>query len=125
MEKKRVKRDYFEMIKVICKDNEDIVNFCDHEIELLNRKNARGGATKTQVENAKVAEMLIAELAKIGKAVTITDLMNMSDTVKEYRLENGRPLSNQKISAILKQQVDAGKVVKVIDKKKSFFSVAD
>ena len=125
MEKKRVKRDYFEMIKVICKDNEDIVNFCDHEIELLNRKNARGGATKTQVENAKVAEMLIAELAKIGKAVTITDLMNMSDTVKGYRLENGNPLSNQKISAILKQQVDAGKVVKVTDKKKSFFSVAD
>ena len=125
MEKKRVKRDYFEMIKVICKDNEDIVNFCDHEIELLNRKNARGGATKTQVENAKVAEMLIAELAKIGKAVTITDLMNMSDTVKGYRLENGNPLSNQKISAILKQQVDTGKVVKVTDKKKSFFSVAD
>lgn len=125
MEKKRVKRDYFEMIKVICKDNEDIVNFCDHEIELLNRKNARGGATKTQVENAKVAEMLIAELAKIAKPVTITDLMNMSDTVKEYRLENGNPLSNQKISAILKQQVDAGKVVKVTDKKKSFFSVAD
>ena len=125
MEKKRVKRDYFEMIKVICKDNEDIINFCDHEIELLNRKNARGGATKTQVENVKVAEMLIAELAKIGKAVTITDLMNMSDTVKNYRLENGNPLSNQKISAILKQQVDTGKVVKVTDKKKSFFSVVD
>ena len=125
MEKKRVKRDYFEMIKVICKDNEDIVNFCDHEIELLNRKNTRGGVTKTQVENAKVAEMLIAELAKIGKAVTITDLMNMSDTVKGYRLENGNPLSNQKISAILKQQVDTGKVVKVTDKKKSIFSVAD
>ena len=125
MANKKVKRDYFEMIKVICKDNEDIVNFCDHEIELLNRKNAKGGATKTQVENAKVAEMLVNELVKLGKAVTITDLMNMSDTVKEYRLENGNPLSNQKISAILKQQVETGKVVKVTDKKKSFFSVAD
>ena len=125
MANKKVKRDYFEMIKVICKDNEDIVNFCDHEIELLNRKNAKGGATKTQVENAKVAEMLVNELVKLGKAVTITDLMNMSYTVKEYRLENGNPLSNQKISAILKQQVETGKVVKVTDKKKSFFSVAD
>ena len=125
MEKKRVKRDYFEMIKAICKDNEDIVNFCDHEIELLNRKNAKGGATKTQVENAKVAEMLVNELVKLGKAVTITDLMNKSDTVKNYRLENGNPLSNQKISAILKQQVEAKKVIKVTDKKKSFFSVAD
>lgn len=125
MEKKRVKRDYFEMIKVICKDNEDIVNFCDHEIELLNRKNAKGGATKTQVENAKVAEMLVNELVKLGKAVTITDLMNKSDTVKNYRLENGNPLSNQKISAILKQQVEAKKVIRATDKKKSFFSVAD
>ena len=123
--KKVTKREYFEMIKGICGDNQDIVNFCNHEIELLERKNSKGGATKTQTENAKVAEMLIAELVKIGKPVTITDLMNTSDTVKEYRLENGNSLSNQKISAILKQQVDAGKVVKVTDKKKSLFSVAD
>ena len=125
MEKKRVKRDYFEMIKVICKDNEDIVNFCDHEIELLNRKNSKNGATKTQVENAKVATILIEELVKLAKPVTITDLMNESDVIKEYRLENGNLLSNQKISAIFRQQVEAGKIIKVTDKKKSYFSVAD
>ena len=126
MENKKVtKREYFEMIKGICGDNQDIVNFCNHEIELLERKSSKGGATKTQTENVKVAEMLIAELAKIAKPVTITDLMNTSDIVKEYKLENGNSLSNQKISAILKQQIDAGKVVKVTDKKKSLFSVAD
>ena len=125
MEKKITKREYFEMIKGICGDNQDIVNFCNHEIELLERKSSKGGATKTQTENVKVAEMLIAELVKIAKPVTITDLMNTSDIVKEYKLENGNSLSNQKISAILKQQVDAGKVVKVTDKKKSLFSVAD
>ena len=125
MENKKVtKREYFEMIKGICGDNQDIVNFCNHEIELLERKSSKGGATKTQTENVKVAEMLIAELTKIAKPVTITDLMNTSDIVKEYKLENGNLLSNQKISAILKQQVDAGKVVKVTDKKKSLFSVA-
>ena len=126
MENRKVtKREYFEMIKGICGDNQDIVNFCNHEIELLERKSSKGGATKTQTENVKVAEMLIAELAKIAKPVTITDLMNTSDIVKEYKLENGNSLSNQKISAILKQQVDAGKVVKVTDKKKSLFSIAD
>ena len=126
MENKKVtKREYFEMIKGICGDNQDIINFCNHEIELLERKSSKGGATKTQTENVKVAEMLIAELIKIAKPVTITDLMNTSDIVKEYKLENGNSLSNQKISAILKQQVDAGKVVKVTDKKKSLFSVAD
>ena len=126
MENKKItKREYFEMIKSICGDNQDIINFCNHEIELLERKSSKGGATKTQTENVKVAEMLIAELVKIAKPVTITDLMNTSDIVKEYKLENGNSLSNQKISAILKQQVDAGKVVKVTDKKKSLFSVAD
>lgn len=125
MEKKMTKKEMFEMIKGICGDNTDIVNFCDHEIELLNKKNAKGGSTKTQQENVKVADMLIDELAKVGTPVTITDLMNNSEIIKAYRLENGNPLSNQKISAIFKQLVDGGKIVKVTEKKKSYFSVAD
>ena len=128
MENKKItKNEYFEMIKKIeeVKNNPELVMFIEHEQELLKRKSSKGGATKTQTENIKVAEMLIAELAKIAKPVTITDLMNTSDIIKEYKLENGNSLSNQKISAILKQQVDVGKVVKVTDKKKSLFSVAD
>lgn len=123
--KKLTKRDYFEMIKGICGDREDIINFCDHEIELLSRKNSKAGATKTQKENEKVAEMLVAELAKATEPTTITDLMNNSEVVKAYRLENGNPLSNQKISAIFKQLVDNKTIVKVTNKKKSYFSVAD
>lgn len=122
---KLTKRDYFEMIKGICGDREDIVNFCNHEIELLNKKNSKTVATKTQLENAKVAEMLVAELVNMGKPVTITDLMNASNTIKDFRLENGNPLSNQKISAIFKQLVDNKTLVKVVDKKKSYFSIAD
>ena len=125
MEKKITKKEMFEMIKGICGDNPDIVDFCDHEIELLNKKNAKGGSTKTQQENAKVADMLIDELAKFENPVTITDLMNNSEIIKAYRLENGNPLSNQKISAIFKQLVDGGKIVKVTEKKKSYFSLAD
>ena len=123
--KKLTKKDYFEMIKGICGDREDIVNFCDHEIELLSRKNSKSVTTKTQKENIQVAEMLIEELAKVGTAITITDLMNKSEVIKAYKLENGNTLSNQKISAIFKQLVDTNKIVKVTDKKKSYFSIAD
>ncbi len=123
--KKVTKRDYFEMIKGICGDREDIVNFCNHEIELLSRKNSRSGATKTQKENLIVAEMLTQELAKINKPTTITDLMNASDTIQNYTLENGNKLTNQKISAIFKQLVENKTIVKVVDKKKSYFSIAD
>lgn len=125
MEKRLTKKDYFEMIKGVCADRTDIIDFCNHEIELLSRKNSKSGATKTQKENEIVANMLVEELAKVGKPITITDLMNTSDTIKNYTLENGNNLTNQKISAIFKQLKDSHKIVKVVDKKKSYFSIGE
>ena len=123
MEKKLTKKEMFEMIKGVCADRTDIVDFCNHEIELLSRKNSKSGATKTQKENEIVANMLVEELAKIGKPITITDLMNTSETVKNYTLENGNNLTNQKISAIFTQLKDNHRIVRVVDKKKSYFSI--
>lgn len=123
--KKLTKRDYFTQLRGIVADSPELVAFIDHELELLDRKNSKSTQTKTQVENAKVAEMLVDELAKIGEPVTITDLMAKSEIVKDYVLENGNNLTNQKISAIFKQLVDTNKIVKVTNKKKSYFSVAD
>lgn len=125
MEKRLTKKDYFEMIKGVCADRTDIIDFCNHEIELLSRKNSKSGATKTQKENEIVANMLIEELAKVGKPITITDLMNTSEIVKGYVLENGNHLTNQKISAIFTQLKENHKIVKVVDKKKSYFSIGE
>ena len=125
MEKKLTKKDYFEMIKGVCADRTDIVDFCNHEIELLSRKNSKSGATKTQKENEIVANILIEELAKVGKPITITDLMNTSDTIKNYTLENGNNLTNQKISAIFTQLKDNHRIIRVVDKKKSYFSIGE
>lgn len=125
MEKRLTKKDYFEMIKGVCADRTDIVDFCNHEIELLSRKNSKSGATKTQKENEIVANMLVEELTKVGKPITITDLMNTSEIVKGYTLENGNNLTNQKISAIFKQLVESQRIVKVVDKKKSYFSIGE
>ena len=125
MEKRLTKKDYFEMIKGVCADRADIVDFCNHEIELLSRKNSKSGATKTQKENEIVANMLVEELAKVGKPITITDLMNTSEIIKGYTLENGNNLTNQKISAIFKQLVENQKIVKIVDKKKSYFSIEE
>lgn len=105
--------------------NEEYVTELNKIITQLEKKNAKGGTTKTQKENEIVANMLVEELEKVGKPITITDLMNTSEVVKEYRLENGNALSNQKISAIFKQLVENKTLVKVIDKKKSYFSIAE
>ena len=121
--KKLTKKDYFGMIREIVIDNPELVAFVDHEVELLTRKNSGNSQSKTQKENEVVAKMLVEELTKIAKPVTITDLMTSSDVVKGYVLENGNHLTNQKISAIFKQLTESNQIVKVTDKKKSYFSV--
>lgn len=123
--KKLTKKDYFAQIRAIVINDPELVAFVDHEVELLTKKNTGNSQTKVQKENETVKTMLVDELAKIGRAVTITELMNESPVVKEYTLENGNKLTNQKISAIFKQLVDAKELVKVTDKKKSYFSIAE
>lgn len=123
--KKVTKREYFAQLREVVADNPELVAFIDHEVELLNKKNSGNSQTKTQKENAVIAEMLVEELAKAGKPITITDLMNESEVIQNYVLENGNKLTNQKISAIFKQLGEANRIVKVTDKKKSYFSVAD
>ena len=123
--KKVTKREYFAQLREVVADNPELVAFIDHEVELLNKKNSGTSQTKTQKENVVIAEMLVEELAKAGKPITITDLMNESEVIQNYVLENGNKLTNQKISAIFKQLGEANRIVKVTDKKKSYFSVAD
>ena len=123
MANKKVKRDYFMEIREIVKDNAELVAFIDHELELIARKNTGNTQTKVQKENVEIAEMLLKELAKTEKT-TITDLMNKSEVIQNYTLENGNKLTNQKISAIFKQQLEAGKITKIVEKKKSYFAIA-
>ena len=123
--KKLRKVDYFAQLKEIVKGNAELSAFIDHEMELLTRKNSGNGQTKTQKENEVVCDMLVNELAKIAKPITVTDLMTTSEVVKNYVLENGNHLTNQKITALFKQLVESNKIVKVTDKKKSYFSVSE
>ena len=51
-----------------------------------------------------------------GKA-TVSDIEKNSEELAEY--------SNQKLSALVKQLVDNGEVTKTVDKKKSYFEVAE
>ena len=59
-EKKITKRERFEQIKALVADNPDLVEFIDHEIDLLARK-ASKSATQTPAQKDSIA---IAELIK-------------------------------------------------------------
>ena len=122
--KKVTKKEYFAQLREIVKDNAELVAFIDHEVELLTKKNSGNSQTKVQKENEKLCDMLVNELAKVGKPISITDFMTSSEVVKNYVLENGNHLTNQKISALLKQLVESNKVVRTEEKKKAYFSIA-
>lgn len=124
MTEKKTKKMFYNEIAELGRelDRPDLVEFANHEIELLERKNSSKGATKTQVENEKVMEIIFNELKALARPVTVSDLMEESETIKNYVLENGDPLRNQKISALLKKLVDSNRVIKSISGKKSYFS---
>lgn len=118
MSEKRVfKKDYLGELRVLSEEagRTDLVEFCDKEIErLANRKVAQ---TKNQKDNEVIKEVMLEILAGLDEAVTVTDFIKADERMAEY--------SNQKVSALMKQLVDAGKVTKATEKKKSYFKLAD
>lgn len=119
--KKITKKDLFNEVIKLAQENgrNDLVNFAQHEIDLLNSKKSSNTMTATQKANEEIKVVILEELAKLNVPMTITDFLNTSEKVNT--LVNG---SNQKTSALMKQLVDNKAVVKTVDKKKSYFSVA-
>lgn len=109
--KKMTKKQYFGVLLELVKGNEDLENFINHEIELLEKKSTSGTKTKNQVENESIKEEIVNALVELGRAVTVSELM----TKVAY--------SNQKLSALLKQLVEDNKVERIEDKRKTYFKV--
>lgn len=120
MANKITKAQMFTMIKALdeVQANPDMVAFIDHELELLSKKAGNKKPTKTQEENVKLKDIILEVLTNVG--ATVTEIQNRDERLKEY---NGVTISNQKISALLKQMCDDGQVVKIVEKKKSYFSL--
>ena len=120
MTKKMTKKEMFAVVRgiVVASENctEEVLAFIDHEVELLERKKSSSAKTKTQVENEKVMDLIVQELSLHDKPLTVTELMQTSSLTG---------LSNQKLSALLRLLKEEGKVVKTIDKKKSYFSLGE
>ena len=116
MANKKTKREFFGEIREIVKENTELVAFIDHELELLDKKtNAK--STKVNTEQVELMGKIVNALNKIGRSVTISELQKENAEMAEY--------SNQKLSAMLKKLVDNKQVTKMIDKKKSYFMVAE
>lgn len=133
MTNKITKKEFFGMLKAVVEGCEpanmaELVGFIDHEVELLDKKasSRKAGTGKKATENNNITAVIVEELRKIGKS-TITDLLKKSEVLTNYVTEDGKSLSNQKISALLKPLYSGENptVIRTIEKKSTFFQVAE
>ena len=123
--KKITKKDMFnEIIKMMNGEQmsvstQAVIDFANHEIELLNKKSSSssGKPTKTQIENEGYKEVILEALATADKPMTISELMEYADGLAG--------LKNQRVSALMTQLKNAGKVIRTEEKKKAYFSLAE
>lgn len=116
MANKMTKVEMFEAIKAVeaVANNEAMVDFINHEIELLNKKATNKKATKTQEENVGYKALIKEVLADADVGLTVTEIQARNETLGG--------LSNQRVSALLRQMIP-DEVVKTMDKKKAYFAL--
>ena len=113
---KVTKKDRFNQLLAISEvaNNEALVEFINHEIELLTRKNSsEKKPTAAQLENEKTAEVVLATLVENGNGMTVTEIIKANKDLSEF--------TNQKITAILRNLISADKVERIEDKRKTYF----
>ena len=84
--------------------------------QFVKKNSAERKPTANQVENAGLKDTIVSYLYETGVSATITDLMKGVPELAE--------LSNQKVSALVRQLVEEGKVLRTEEKRKAYFSSA-
>lgn len=118
--KKLTKKEYFALAKSIVEASghekaEEVMEFFDHEIELLSRKSSgkrKPTATQKLNETLKVS---IAESMEPNRLYTVSEI------IKEVPACAG--LSPQKVSPLMRQMEEAGIVEKTKEKGKTLFRI--
>ena len=115
-EKKITKAQKFAMLKAIPEvaANEMLVEFIDHEMELLAKKNsADKKPTAQQTANAEIAKAIVDRLsAEPNRLFTITEIIKEVPACAE--------LTNQRVSAIVRGLIGVS-VERVEEKRKAYF----
>ena len=122
MSTKTTKKDNFKAIIEVLEQagRKDLITVMENEIALIEKKALSAKKTKTQEKNQDIKALIISELARIGKPVSITELLGASPAVAD-----ATGSSNQKTSALMTQLKNAGQVVRSQDGKKAVFSIAE
>lgn len=91
--------------------------FIAHEVELLAKKNSADKKPTAQQEANAVIKTAVLEVLGDGKKRTVSELLKEVPGLPDT-------MTNQRMSALVRQMVDAGQVVRSEDKRKAFFAIA-
>ena len=111
------KREMYNEILAVVADNAEMVEFINHEIELLNRKSsAVRKPTKNQLENEGFKADIVDYLKDADAPKTIKELQTAIPSLAD--------LTNQRITHLLTDLVKADALTKNYVKKTPYYSVA-
>ena len=120
MEKKTTQREYFTEIMNVLGGAEptiptdEVVAFVQTRIDLLDKKSSNKKPTKEQEANEELKGVILQIITDFGRPVTASEVLS------DDRIEKGT--SGQKITSMLTQLKNAGKVVRTEEKGTAFFA---
>lgn len=98
--------------------NEEMVNFIEKEISIIQKRNANKTPSKRQKENEELKPIVLDALANIGEPCTVSDLIK-SDILAS------KELSTQRATPILKKLEKDGEVVCTKNGKSTLYALAE
>lgn len=116
-EKKITKREMWNQILDKYPLTDDEKAYINHEIELLDKRNSKDRKpTANQQANELIKQDILAYLGDVDNPQSITDIIKGAEGCED--------LSNQRVSALVRQLKEAGKVVRTEVKGRAYFSLA-
>lgn len=116
-EKKMTKKEMWAQILANYPLTDEEKDYINHEIELLNKRNSKDRKpTATQVANEGIKQNIIAYLDEQAEPKTISDINKGAEGCED--------LSNQRISALVRQLIQDGMVARTEVKGRAYFGIA-
>lgn len=100
-----------------------LIDFVNHQIELLDSKKENKKQAKEQEENAAYSDAIYEQMA-FERKYSVAELMKELPAVGDWNVNHETELSVQKLASLLKPLVDGGKVIKTTEKRRVFYTKA-
>ena len=101
----------------------EMIDFINHQIELLENKKENKKQAKEQEENTAYSNAIYEQMA-FERKYSAAELMKELPAVNEWNTSHETELSAQKLASLLKPLVDGGKVIKTTEKRRVFYTKA-